>query len=46
MKTIEYKGLKIAENTEAYQLWFAKEFGKLDDHLKVLEAKRKRLEGV
>jgi uncharacterized protein (DUF3820 family) len=45
MKTIEYKGIRIAENTEAYLLWEAKEFGKLDEHLKVLESKKRKLKG-
>lgn len=42
---IDYKGIRIAKDTTAYKLWEAKEFGKLDDWLKVLEAKRKKLEG-
>jgi hypothetical protein len=40
-----YKGMPIATNTEAYQLFEKKEFGKLDEHLKQLEAKRLKLEG-
>lgn len=45
MKTIEYKGIKIAENTEAYLLWYNNKHKELDEHLKMLEAKRKKLEG-
>lgn len=43
---IEYKGIKIMSNTDAYKLWEAKEFGKLDDWLRVLDAKNKKLEAL
>lgn len=36
---IEYKGELISKNSEAYKLWEAKDFKKLDKHLKELDKK-------
>lgn len=45
MNYIKYKDITIASNTDAYALYAAKKFGELDEHLRMLEVKRKRLEG-
>lgn len=43
MKYVEYKGEKLAKNSLAYALWEAKDFKKLDLHLKEVNAKYKEL---
>lgn len=46
MLTVKYKDITISIFTDAYVLYKEKAFGKLDEHLKMLEAKRLRLEGM
>lgn len=41
---VNYKGLWLAKNSEAYFLWDLKEFKKLDAHLKELDRKAKELQ--
>lgn len=45
MKTVVYKNVIIAQNSEAYELYEKKDFKKLEAHLKELDIKWKRLEG-
>ena len=40
---VEYKGIVLAKNSEAYTLWEKKEFKKLDQHMKMLEQKEQDL---
>lgn len=40
---VEYKGIVLAKNSEAYALWEKKEFKKLDQHMKMLEQKEQDL---
>jgi len=40
---VDYKDVRIAVNTIAFELWNKKEFGKLDEHLKQLEIKNQKL---
>lgn len=44
--SIEYKSIRIAVNTHAYELWAAKKFGELDEWLRQLDAKNKKLEAL
>ena len=46
MTTVEYKGHNLATNSEAYKLFLAKEFDKLDAHLKQVVANYKKLTGI
>lgn len=40
---VEYKGVLLSRNSEAFQLWVKKEFNKLDQHLKALDVKNREL---
>ena len=40
---VEYKGVLLARNSDAYALWEKKEFKKLDQHMKEVEQKAKDL---
>jgi hypothetical protein len=40
---MNYKGIWLAKNSEAYSIWEKKDFAKLDKHLKDLDTKEKEL---
>ncbi len=40
---VEYKGVLLAKNSEAYELWEKKGFKKLDQHMKEVEQRAKDL---
>lgn len=40
---VNYRGMWLAKNSDAYKLWELKEFKKLDAHLKEVEQRAKDL---
>lgn len=40
---VEYKGVLLARNSEAYELWEKKDFKKLEQHMKELDQRHKDL---
>lgn len=43
MNMVEYKGVLLAKNSEAYAMWEKKDFKRLDQHMKELDQKAKDL---
>lgn len=39
---IEYKGVFLAKNSDAYKLWLEKDFKKLDEHIERLQREAKK----